>query len=76
MRAAQVYQDTGESILVEMWLDVPLLPWLPGEVTWPAVSGWGLRVYKSERPGLVGGILLVGDIDEEKEERWRLKFAE
>jgi hypothetical protein len=25
---------------------------VPGEVTWPAVSGWGLRVYKSERPGL------------------------
>jgi hypothetical protein len=22
---------------------------VPGEVTWPAVSGWGLRVYKSER---------------------------
>jgi hypothetical protein len=25
---------------------------VPGEVTWPAVSGWGLRVYKSERPGV------------------------
>ena len=61
-----------------------LISWscVPGEVTWPAVSGWGLRVYKSERPGLEGGLLfkrgllLVGDIDEEKEERWRLKFAE
>jgi hypothetical protein len=25
---------------------------MPGEVMWPAVSGWGLRVYKSERPGV------------------------
>jgi hypothetical protein len=25
---------------------------VPGEVTWPAVSGGGLRVYKSERPGV------------------------
>jgi hypothetical protein len=39
------------------------------------VSGWELRVDKSERPGLVRGLLL-GDIDEEKEERGRLKFAE
>jgi hypothetical protein len=21
---------------------------------WPAVSGWGLRIYKSERPGVRG----------------------
>ena len=41
---------------------------MPGEVMWPAVSGWGLRVYKSERPGLEGGLLfergllLLGDI--------------
>jgi hypothetical protein len=21
---------------------------------WPAVSGWGLKVYKSERPGVQG----------------------
>jgi hypothetical protein len=27
---------------------------MPGEVVWPAVSGWGLRVYKSERPGVRG----------------------
>ena len=27
---------------------------MPGEVMWPAVSGWGLRVYKSERPGFEG----------------------
>jgi hypothetical protein len=40
------------------------------------MSGWGLRVYKSERPGLERGLLLLGDIDEEKEERGRLKFAE
>jgi hypothetical protein len=55
-----------------------LISWscVPGEVTWPAVSGWGLRVYKRERPGLERGLLLVGDIDEEKEERGRLKFAE
>jgi hypothetical protein len=23
---------------------------MPGEATWPAVSVWGLRVYKNERP--------------------------
>jgi hypothetical protein len=48
-----------------------LISWscVPGEVTWPAVSGWGLRVYKSERPGLEGGLLfergllLLGDIN-------------
>jgi len=39
---------------------------MPGEVTWPAVSGWGLRVYKSERTG-------VWDIDEEKDEVRELK---
>jgi hypothetical protein len=33
---------------------------VPGEVMWPAVSGWGLRVYKSERPE-------VGERDEEGE---------
>ena len=27
---------------------------MPGEVTQPVVSGWGLRVYKSERPGVQG----------------------
>jgi hypothetical protein len=27
---------------------------MPGEVAWPAVSGWGLRVYKSKRPGVQG----------------------
>jgi hypothetical protein len=27
---------------------------VPGEVTWPALSEWGLRVYKSERPGVMG----------------------
>jgi hypothetical protein len=27
---------------------------MPVEVTWPAVSGWGLRVYKSERPRVRG----------------------
>jgi hypothetical protein len=27
---------------------------MPGEVKWPAVSGWGLRVYKSERPRVRG----------------------
>lgn len=27
---------------------------MPGEVTWFAVSGLGLRVYKSERPGVRG----------------------
>jgi hypothetical protein len=26
-------------------------------VAWPAVRGWELRVYKSERPGLEGGLL-------------------
>jgi hypothetical protein len=38
---------------------------------------------RAERPGLEGGLLferglllLLGDIDEEKEERGRLKFAE
>jgi hypothetical protein len=45
---------------------------VPGEVVaWPAVRGWELSVYKSERPGLVRGLLLVGDInkgDIEKEE--------
>ena len=45
---------------------------MPGEVVWPAVSGWGLRVYKSERPGLERGLLLLGDINKEKEERGRL----
>jgi hypothetical protein len=46
------------------------------------VRGWELRVYKSERPRLEGGLLfkrgllLLGDIDEEKEERRRLNFAE
>jgi hypothetical protein len=30
---------------------------VPGEVAWPAVRGWELRVYKSERPGLEGGLL-------------------
>jgi hypothetical protein len=30
---------------------------VPGEVVWPAVRGWELRVYKSERPGLEGGLL-------------------
>ena len=43
---------------------------MPGEVAWPAVRGWELRVYKSERPGLEGGLLfergllLLGDINE------------
>jgi hypothetical protein len=36
---------------------------VPGEVAWPAVCGWELRVYKSERPGLVRGLLLLGDIN-------------
>jgi hypothetical protein len=42
---------------------------VPGEVAWPAVRGWELRVYKSERPGLEGGLLfergllLLGDIN-------------
>ena len=42
---------------------------MPGEVAWPAVRGWELRVYKSERPGLEGGLLfergllLLGDIN-------------
>jgi hypothetical protein len=37
--------------LVEM-CPCALIGWsrVPGEVMWPAVSGWGLRVYKSERP--------------------------
>ena len=51
-----------------------LISWscVPGEVTWPAVSGWGLRVYKSERPGLERGLLfergllLLGDIKTRK----------
>jgi hypothetical protein len=30
---------------------------VPGEVAWPAVRGWELRVYKSERPGLERGLL-------------------
>jgi hypothetical protein len=30
---------------------------VPGEVAWPAVRGCELRVYKSERPGLEGGLL-------------------
>ena len=30
---------------------------MPGEVAWPAVRGWELRVYKSERPGLEGELL-------------------
>jgi hypothetical protein len=43
---------------------------VPGEVAWPAVRGWELRVYKSERPGLEEGLLfergllLLGDINE------------
>ena len=42
---------------------------MPGEVAWPAVRGRELRVYKSERPGLEGGllfergVLLLGDIN-------------
>jgi hypothetical protein len=47
---------------------------VPGEVTWPAVSGWGLRVYKNKRPGLVREIKLR-EI-KLKRERGRLKFAE
>jgi hypothetical protein len=38
------------------WRHAPaaLISWscVPGELTWPAVSGWGLIVYKSERAGL------------------------
>jgi hypothetical protein len=43
-----------------------LISWscVPGEVTWPAVSGWELRVYKSERPRVRGRY--------KQEERWRL----
>jgi hypothetical protein len=33
---------------------------------WPAVSGWGLRVYKSERPGFQ-------EKDEEKDEAREMK---
>jgi hypothetical protein len=46
---------------------------VPGEVTWPAVSGWGLRVYKSERPGLER----EGKLREKKmkRERGKPKFA-
>jgi hypothetical protein len=51
------------------WRHVPaaLIGWscVPGEVTWPAVSGWGLRVYKSERPGF--------GRDEEKDEERETK---
>ena len=42
---------------------------MPGEAAWPAVRGWELRVYKSERSGLEGGLLfergllLLGDIN-------------
>jgi hypothetical protein len=48
---------------------------VPGEVIWPAVSGWGLRVYKSERPGVREREIKLGE-KKMKRERGRLKFAE
>ena len=65
------------------WRHAPaaLISWscMPGEVTWPAVSGWGLRVYKSERPGSGRERKMEREKDEEiklKREGWRLKFSE
>ena len=55
---------------------------MPGEVAWPAVRGWELRVYKSERPGLEGGLLfergllLLGDINKEDINRGDIKTRE
>ena len=46
---------------------------MPGEAAWPAVRGWELRVYKSERPGLER----EGKLREKKmkRERGKPKFA-
>jgi hypothetical protein len=40
---------------------------VPGEVTWPDVSGWGLRVYKSEMPGVLEREREKRERDEERE---------
>jgi hypothetical protein len=37
-------------------------------MTWPAMSGWGLRVYKSERSGV-----REREKDEEKDEAREMK---
>jgi hypothetical protein len=58
------------------WRRAPaaLIGWsrVPGEVTWPAVSGWGLRVYKSERPGDGGKRWRGREMKGERDEDWRL----
>jgi hypothetical protein len=55
---------------------------VPVEVAWSAVRGWELRVYKSERPGLEGGLLfergllLLGDINKGDISRGDIKTRE
>jgi hypothetical protein len=62
------------------WRRTPaaLIGWslVPGEVMWPAVSGWGLRVYKNERPGVRGREMKRErwgrEMKRERDEDWRL----
>jgi hypothetical protein len=46
---------------------------VPGEVAWPAVRGWELRVFKSERPRVRGRYKRGGDISRGRYKQGRYK---